>query len=210
MTTTHPNSQSTVPNAAPSAAPSAASSAASSAAPDLTQNELPLAVVATAMPETPYQHFFSFVLPPDLPVMIPNDRVAEILMLTSENIMGIPEVPPEIMGIAPWRGEVLWLLDLSYMMGKTPLFRQGYRNMPYSVIVISRNNQTLGLVVDRVEQTLRCTEADILPIEAIEDTTVPAFMQACWAPEAQEQSWILDCGALLDHLSSQTPAMNGA
>jgi positive phototaxis protein PixI len=156
-------------------------------------------------PEKPYQHFFSFVLPPDLPAMIPNDRVAEILMLTSENIMGIPEVPPEIMGIAPWRGEVLWLLDLSYMMGKTPLFRQGYRNTPYSVIVISRNNQTLGLVVDRVEQMLRCSADNILPAEEVENATVPPFIQACWSPESEQRTWILDCNALLDHLSSQAP-----
>jgi positive phototaxis protein PixI len=156
------------------------------------------------LPAKPYQHFFSFVLPPDLPVMIPNDCVAEILMLTSENIMGIPEVPPEIMGIAPWRGEVLWLLDLSYMMGKTPLFRQGYRNTPYSVIVISRNNQTLGLVVDRVEQMLRCAEENILPAEAVETAVVPPFTQACWSPQSAQRTWILDCNLLLDHLSNQT------
>ncbi|NJM46816.1 MAG: hypothetical protein HC860_12220 [Alkalinema sp. RU_4_3] len=162
--------------------------------------DLPLA----SAPEKPYQHFFSFVLPPDLPAMIPNDRVAEILMLTSENIMGIPEVPPEIMGIAPWRGEVLWLLDLSYIMGKTPLFRQGYRNTPYSVIVISRNNQTLGLVVDRVEQMLRCSEDNILPAAEVVNAAIPPFMQACWSPESEQRTWILDCGALLAHLSSQT------
>jgi positive phototaxis protein PixI len=167
---------------------------------DSSSQELPLA----SLPQKPYQHFFSFVLPPDLPAMIPNDRVAEILMLTSENIMGIPEVPPEIMGIAPWRGEVLWLLDLSYMMGKTPLFRQGYRNTPYSVIVISRNNQTLGLVVDRVEQMLRCSADNILPAEEVENAAIPPFIQACWSPQSEQRTWILDCSALLDHLSSQT------
>jgi positive phototaxis protein PixI len=162
-------------------------------------------VDASAMPtiNSISQHFFSFVLPPDLSVMIPNDRVSEIIMLTSENVMGIPEVPPEIMGIAPWRGEVLWLLDLSYMLGKTPLFRQGYRNTPYSVIVITRNNFTMGLVVDRVEQMLRCTQEEIVPIEQISHTTLQPFMQACWIPDDQAPVWILDCSLLIEHLSGQ-------
>ena len=65
------------------------------------------------MPRHPLdRQFLSFMIPGATQVMLSLAQLMETLKLTSNDIVGIPDMPPEIVGVSHLRGEVLWLMDL--------------------------------------------------------------------------------------------------
>jgi positive phototaxis protein PixI len=67
------------------------------------------------------------------------------------------------MGVSNWRGEVLWLVDLGYMIGFDALHAAGYTQVIYKTILVRSQGQILGLVVSGVEQMLWCALDQIQP-----------------------------------------------
>ncbi|OLP16311.1 hypothetical protein BST81_22205 [Leptolyngbya sp. 'hensonii'] len=115
-------------------------------------------------PQSKTQQFLSFRLLPNTQAMVSTEQLTEVLSLSLAQIVPIPDVPPQVMGVCNWRGEVLWLVDLGYLLGFTPLFSQGYRQSNYSAIVLRHQDATLGLVVDQVGQMLWCSPEQIQPL----------------------------------------------
>ncbi|MDF5722901.1 MAG: chemotaxis protein CheW [Rhizonema sp. PD37] len=79
--------------------------------------------------------------------LIPLEQIREILSLDIAEILPVPEMPGCVLGIGNWRGEMLWLVDLNHLVGYPPLsFVAG---SPLA-IVVQVNNQSVGLVVEQV------------------------------------------------------------
>lgn len=122
------------------------------------------------------QQYLSFYLPPDIQALLPTQQLVEILQLSLDQIIPIPDVAPQVMGVCNWRGEVLWLVDLGYLLGFEPLFTLGFHRSSYSVIVVQQLDKTLGLVVDQVAQMLWL---DSKQVQSIATTQIPpALSQA--------------------------------
>ncbi len=83
-----------------------------------------------------------------------------------KEIVPIPHMPPWVMGVHNWRGEILWMVDLGHLLGLTPLYQHATTHSTYTAIVINGAQQVpsrqragnqitgtkmLGLVVNRVE-----------------------------------------------------------
>jgi positive phototaxis protein PixI len=106
--------------------------------------------------------FFSFYLTSQIQVMLPASQISEILNLEAGQIVPIFDVPPAMMGVCNRRGEVLWILDLAYLMGLEPLFTQNSRYL-YSIMVIRQQEKLLGLAVRQMGQLVVCNQAQIQP-----------------------------------------------
>lgn len=115
---------------------------------------------------TSSEQFLTFSLPPDQKVMISTKQLVEIVNISISQIVPIPDVPPYVMGVSNWRGEVLWVIDLGYMLGFDPLHATGYTQATYKTILVRSQGQILGLVVNRVEQTIWCAPDQIQPSSA--------------------------------------------
>jgi positive phototaxis protein PixI len=143
------------------------------------------------------EQFLTFLLPPNQKVMISTKQLVEIFNVSLGQVVPIPDVPPFVMGVCNWRGEVLWLVDLGYMLGFEPLHAQGYTQATYKAILVRSQGQILGLVVRGVEQMIWC------PTEQIQSSSanyVTAELASCFrgyylAPN-QEVILVLDGDAL--------------
>ena len=120
------------------------------------------------------ESFLRFYLLSDLSVLLSVHQLAEILTLSLGQIVPMFEMPPWVMGVHNWRGEVLWIIDLNHFLGLTPWYQQPDYNSKHTVVVLKSQAQTnsadapkeavLGLVVNRVEDMVSCDPESIQPL----------------------------------------------
>jgi positive phototaxis protein PixI len=140
------------------------------------------------------QQFLSFSLPPNIQAMLPTENLTEILTLPPSHMVPIAHVPPEVLGVCNWRGEVLWLVDLAALIGIEPY--NGYRQSVLNAIVVQHQGYVLGLVVEQINEMRRYESADIHPVLAsLEKQSI--YLKGCWMDQGKS-IWVLDCEALID------------
>lgn len=145
------------------------------------------------------EQFLSFSVTSDVRAILPTRQLTEVLSIAINQIVPIPDVPPQVMGVCNWRGEVLWLIDLGYLLGADPLLAQGYRQSNYSAIVAHHQGCTIGLVVDQVSQMLWCNPAQIQPIPTTQLTLEPSpYLQGYWLAQQGETLLVLSAQALVN------------
>jgi positive phototaxis protein PixI len=113
------------------------------------------------------QQFLRFHLLPDTTALLAVQRISEILTVPLSQVVPIPHLQPWVMGVYNWRGEILWMVDLGYLIGLAPIHQQRINRSHYQVLVIhsgqqisrgqGQANQTsrhkmLGVVVNQVEE----------------------------------------------------------
>lgn len=159
---------------------------------------------ALTKPNKP-QQFLSFQLTAGLQALLPTDQLDEILSLESGQIVPIFDLPDAVMGICNHRGEVLWIVDLSCLLGFESLFTQNYRQL-YSVMVIHRFQSHVGVAVRQVGQLLLLPRHKIQPLQpalAIEMTPRLAFcLKGSYQTSDQKTMLILDGEKILDLLKA--------
>ncbi|GBF83604.1 chemotaxis signal transduction protein [Aphanothece sacrum FPU3] len=67
------------------------------------------------------EQFLRFDLVPDTTLMLPVAQLTEVLTVPLGQIVPIPHMPPWVMGIYNWRGEILWMVDLGHLLGLNSL-----------------------------------------------------------------------------------------
>lgn len=132
---------------------------------------LPESLVAAKASRVNQQQFLRFFLEPDLTVVLPVMQLAEVLTIGLGEIVPIPHLPPWVMGVYNWRGEILWMVDLGHLLGLTPWAQQSSSRFNYRALILNgaiafnqktkgyggmNSNQMLGLVVSRVEDIEWC------------------------------------------------------
>jgi positive phototaxis protein PixI len=148
------------------------------------------------------EQFLSFNLTSTIQAMLPTQQLTEILNLSFNQIVPIPDMAPQIMGVCNWRGEVLWLVDLGYLLGSEPLF--SHRRPGCKAIVVQYQGHTLGLVVSQVKQMIWC---DLTQVQALPETQLTTELSTClqgyWLTPQHETLLVLDSDVLVDFFHSQ-------
>lgn len=95
------------------------------------------------------QKFLCFALGSQERGLLPLEQIAEVVSITIADILPVPEMPNCVLGIHNWRGKMLWLVDLNYLLDYPPLspLEQSEALM---AMVIQINGQSMGLVVQYV------------------------------------------------------------
>ena len=96
------------------------------------------------------QRFLRFMLSQKEDALIPLHQILEVMQLALEDIFPVPDMPGCVFGVCSWQGETLWLIDLNYLVGYTPLSQQAQLSSPPIVIVVQSAGRSLGLVVEKV------------------------------------------------------------
>jgi positive phototaxis protein PixI len=156
------------------------------------------------MTQATIEQFLSFNLTSTIQAMLPTQQLTEILNLSFNQIVPIPDTAAQIMGVCNWRGEVLWLVDLGYLLGSEPLFNQGYRRSTCKAIVVQYQGHSLGLVVNQVKQMIWC---DLAQVQAMPDTPFTPELSTClqgyWLTPQNETLLVLDSDVIVDFFRSQ-------
>jgi len=84
------------------------------------------------------------------------------MQILPESILSVPNMSNCILGVCIWKGETLWLVDLSALVGYEALYQQSHRLETASVIIVQYQGKTLGLVVAQVDDIYLFDENKIL------------------------------------------------
>lgn len=139
-------------------------------------------------------------------VLLTTAQIREIMTISAEGIMPIPDLSPSIMGVSNYRGESLWLADLGALIGFTPLYQQVLPTSTYTLVVLQvvASNQTvqedrdcqLGLVVNRVGNIERCDRSELQNSLSTTGTQLTKFLQGYWLKSEREICPVLDPDAI--------------
>ncbi len=102
------------------------------------------------------QQFLQFQLQADLMAAIEIDLVTELVNIPHDRIVPMPHLPPAVMGVYNWRGEILWIVDLGRLLGAKNTVRRDRSLQPTIILTHSapedRQQQVVGLVVDEIAE----------------------------------------------------------
>jgi positive phototaxis protein PixI len=159
------------------------------------------------------EQFLRFRLEADTQVMLPIKQITEVLKIPLGEIVPIPQMPPWVMGVYNWRGEILWIVDLGHLIGFNSWYAQEINSPHYTSVVLSTNRKnsnqenqsekkTLGLVITHIEDIEKCDPSLIQspPASALTTELVP-FVQGYWLKHNQEMILTLNGEAIIAAMS---------
>lgn len=154
---------------------------------------------------------------PKMTVLLPVHQLTEVATIPVGQIVPMPHMPPYVMGVFNWRGEILWMVDLGHLCGLTPWYEQPTYGSTHSAIVLqlrrrqpispsrkstSAKSQTLGLVVNKIGDIEHCNPDAIqsLPPSTVTPKLAPLLRGYWWKPEG-DMFAVLDGEAIISAMS---------
>jgi positive phototaxis protein PixI len=158
--------------------------------------------VTDAAPAADAQKFLGLQFPPDLQLLLPTQPLVEILPVTLPEMTPVPDSSQSIMGVYNWRGEVLWLVDLGYVLQQRPLFQTGYsQQSTYSLLVFQLHQQTIGLVVNQVAEIYAIQPDRVTPPSVVSHlSAIAPLFQGGYVLESARNGLLLDLDALVERI----------
>lgn len=153
------------------------------------------------------ENFLSFSITPSLKAMLPTRQLVEIINIAPHEIVPIPGMSAEVVGVFPWQGEVLWAIDLSYWMGFEPLLSAKFSSSFCSILKVKTQGQSLGFLIHQVGQLQNCETQKIQSYPANLPETIlnhPArnnCIKGAWLNSQGERLLLLDAALIqfLEH-----------
>jgi len=96
--------------------------------------------------------------------------VRETLVLSSERFTQMPNVHQCLMGLVEHRSNVFWVLDLSQLLGFTPLDSSAIET---HIAILQIDGAFLGLGTYRIGRVFRFAETEILSPQELPRTKIP-------------------------------------
>lgn len=157
---------------------------------------------AQVEPQKQAKQYIGFRLSEHRRAALVGQQLKEVLNLSPGDIVPIPDMPSAVMGIGSWHGDVLWLVDLGYFLGLPPLAPRRLSRPRYSVMIVHHQDQTLGLVVDQIEQIIWC-DPDETPTPALELEQPLAKFSQGYCRQGDQPWLILDIDSIIETLMTK-------
>lgn len=154
------------------------------------------------------EQFLRFHLFPNTTALLPIQQLTEVLTISRQQIVPIFQMPPWVMGVYNWRGEILWMVDLGHLVGLTPWHQQPMSASAHTVVVLQTNSnsatssntntQMIGVVVNRVEDIEWCNPDWIQspPASTVTPELMP-FLRGYWLKSNGEMLVLIDGKAII-------------
>lgn len=155
------------------------------------------------------EQFLRFHLLPNTTALLPIEQLTEVLTISRDQVVPIFHMPPWVMGVYNWRGEILWVLDLGHLIGLNPWYQQSISTPTFTAVVLQPQfksatpnkdkSHILGLVVNRVEDIEWCSLDAIQspPLSAVTPELVP-FLRGYWLKSNHEMLLLIDGQAIIE------------
>ncbi len=126
--------------------------------------------------------------------VVPMQNTQEVLTVASRRITVMPNMPHYILGLLNQRSRVIWVVDLSQMLGKQGIDRNLQQ---YQMAIIRVGNLPLGLVVPRIIGVTRLLIETIQsPLGNVASGLVP-YLQGCCL-QKDKVLLVLDAEAIIN------------
>ena len=110
----------------------------------------------------PVEKFLRFRVSRDQTLLVAVQDITGVKTISVSEVLPVPQMHPCVLGIYNWRGEALWLVDLSQQMGLGSLPEQVQRLASLVTIVAQHGTTSLGLVVPEVNEIEQHNPEDLL------------------------------------------------
>ena len=155
------------------------------------------------------EQFLRLHLIPDTTAILPIQQLVEVLAIPMGEIVPIAHMPPWVMGVHNWRGEILWMVDLGHRIGLPPWHQQGMGISNHTGVVLQlrygqtnsthNNSQMVGLVVNRVEDIEWCNPDEIQsPPSGTTTPQIAPFLRGYWVNSTGEILTVIDGRAIME------------
>jgi chemotaxis signal transduction protein len=107
------------------------------------------ALILDPLPPETRQRSLRFALDAQDSALVPLEQITEVLNLAVAKILPVPELPPCILGVYNWRGEMLWIIDFCDFAGYSTF--QPDPSAPHlMVMVVQVNHHSIGVGVPHI------------------------------------------------------------
>lgn len=166
---------------------------------------LPSEQPPSSAPLTEQQQFLRLNISPETVALLPIKEITEVLNVSTEQITPMPYLSPWIMGTHNWQGNILWLIDLGYLIGLQPLCLRVSASSYTAAILQFRfpnSEQAVGVVVHQVGNIERLNINSIQPPSlAPENKEFAKLLQGYWLKSEQELLAVLKPDAIVQAIS---------
>ncbi len=139
------------------------------------------------------EKFLRFQLGAEGIALLPLNVIKQVMQVSVNEILPVPQMPGCVFGIYNWRGEMLWLVDIGQLVGFPPL--SGSENV--MAIAIQIEDKTLGLVVKQINDIERHHLHQInLPAIGLFAPELMPYLQGYLIGANQEVLMVLNAGAI--------------
>ncbi|MEB3339471.1 chemotaxis protein CheW [Okeania sp.] len=147
------------------------------------------------------KQFISLEVTKTLEVILSTRELNEVITLDQRTILQIPGMPTVVVGVFQWQGEILWLIDLAYLMGFEPLLSTGYYQQKFRVIKVKFRDSYLGILVQKVGNLIDIESQNISAIKKEKkDSLVEQFILGTCTNSTGERKMILDVEAIIEYI----------
>jgi len=140
------------------------------------------------------QRFLRFHLGEEDTALIAVNGVKEVLSISGQTMLPVPDVNPSVLGIHNWRGEMLWVIDLNHLLGFPSLWEVQEIASDINIIVLQADREEIGIAVPQV-QTIE--QHDWQKLQPPEGLFPPHILSYAKGYLTEASSIILDASALV-------------
>ncbi|HCF27721.1 MAG TPA: chemotaxis protein [Cyanobacteria bacterium UBA11049] len=166
------------------------------------------------LPDVETERFLRFQFGFEDTALLPLASVKEVLQISAEEILPVPDMPNCVLGIYNCRGEMLWLVDLEIQIGLSSLARSplGTQHLALrtsnilTAIAIQADDKSLAIVVPQVmdieehnPQALQIPSTGLFPSKLL--PFIQRYLTDSSSPVLDTKALIQDSQLQMHHLN---------
>ena len=149
----------------------------------------------------PRSVYLKIYIDPQTQALLSMKNIQEAAILPSRLLTTMPNMPSYVLGLTNRRGRVMWVVDMSQMMG---LSKVSFIPPKIDILVVKADGFTTALAVHKVEGTMRVLSEDINAVPSHLSLSLIPYLQGC-VFKNKEIFLILDVEAI-----AQSPLLHQA
>ena len=118
--------------------------------------------------------YFHIQLQPNTELLIPLEHTGGAIALPVEQICPIPGIPPAVLGVVNQRGKLLWVIQLSSLLGLGQSDTSLRAQYNLTLLVLSATSRTTGEQESRMVGCVVSTLKEIIFLDSKQFKPVPA------------------------------------
>ena len=147
------------------------------------------------------ERFLQFYLKKDINGLIPLNKLQGTIEIALTDILPVPQIAPYWLGIANWKGEAIWILDLAQLLGASNWCQQKSIATSGMAMLIAIENKTIGLLVKAIAGIKTYDLQSCLPITEVNVTAkMNSLFDGYFLNSRGEPSMLLNTDNLLNVL----------
>ncbi len=131
--------------------------------------------------------------------------VTEVITISAEDILPVPQMFYCVLGIYSWRSEMLWIVDLENLLGYPPPLSKEATNRELLVMVVQFQGQSIGLVVSGIDNLIELDLQQFKPSspELFSEDVLP-FLHGYFTSQNNDIVMLIDAEEIFHFFSIKT------